>query len=108
MKPIEWLGTSKADLRTLPSDARAEAGYQLDRVQRGLDPEDWKPMTTVGLGVREIRIREDSGAFRVLYLAKLANQVLVLHVFQKTTEKTSLRDIALASKRLKQWKAKYS
>jgi phage-related protein len=71
MKPIEWLGSSKADVRAFPENARIDAGWQLELIQRGDDPDDWKPMQSVGPGVREIRIREASGAFRVIYLATL-------------------------------------
>ena len=74
-------------------------------MQNGLDPDDWKPMKAVGPGVREIRIRDASGAFRVIYMATLADRVLVLHAFQKKTRRTAQRDIELAAKRLKDWKA---
>mgnify|MGYP000256413172 FL=1 len=104
MKLIEWLGSSRADLRAFPEDARLDAGWQLELVQRGEDPDDWKPMKTVGKGVREIRIREASGAFRVIYLAKLEDRVLVLHAFQKKTQATAKKDLDLATRRLKQWK----
>jgi phage-related protein len=75
------------------------AGFQLDQVQHGNEPNDWKPMTSVGAGVREIRIRDAAGAFRVLYLAKLADAVYVLHCFQKKTEKTAKTDLELAKRR---------
>lgn len=104
MKPVTFLGDSLAQLRDFPADARAEAGYQLSEVQRGNDPHDWKPMKTVGAGVREIRIREASAAFRVLYLATLPDRVLVLHAFEKRTQATKQRDIDLAAKRLREWK----
>lgn len=104
MKPITFLGDSLARLRDFPEDARAQAGYQLSEVQRGNDPSDWKPMKTVGAGVREIRIREASGAFRVLYLATLAERVLVLHAFQKKTQATPQKDIDLAARRLRAWR----
>jgi phage-related protein len=52
-----------------------EAGYQMDKVQNGQGPTDWKPMETVGAGVKEIRIQDEAGAFRVIYLAKLAGAV---------------------------------
>ena len=90
------------DIRDFPVSARREAGYQLDQVQQGGDPDDWKPVNTVGQGVREIRIREDSGAFRVIYVAKFVNAVYVLHCFQKKTEQTSKADIDLAAKRYKE------
>ncbi len=69
MKPLPFLGSSLDDLRAFPEAARREAGHQLDRVQRGLDPEDWKPVQTVGGGVREIRVRDQTGAFRLIYVA---------------------------------------
>lgn len=77
------------------------AGFQLGLVQEGQDPDDWKPMTTIGAGVREIRIREASGGFRVIYIAKFESAIFVLHCFQKKTQKTSREDIALATQRLK-------
>ncbi|MGH7038453.1 MAG: type II toxin-antitoxin system RelE/ParE family toxin, partial [Stellaceae bacterium] len=77
-KPVTFLGSSQADLRDFPDDARSEAGHQLDRVQREMEPKDWKPMTIIGPGVKEIRISEESGTFRVFYLAALADRVLVL------------------------------
>ncbi len=104
MKPISFLGDSLARLRTFPDDARSEAGYQLSEVQAGNDPDDWKPMKTVGPGVREIRVREASGAFRVIYLATLPDRVLVLHAFQKKTQQTPRKDIDLAARRLREWK----
>ena len=104
MKQISFLGDSLARLRDFPDDARSEAGHQLGEVQIGNDPDDWKPMKTVGPGVREIRVREKSGAFRVIYLATLPDAVLVLHVFQKKTQATPQKDIELAAKRLRAWK----
>ena len=101
IKPIEFRGSSLDDLRTFPLEARREAGYQLDLVQNGRDPDDWKPMNTVGAGVREIRIRDVVGAFRVIYVAKLADAVYVLHCFQKKTGKTSKPDLDLATRRLR-------
>jgi phage-related protein len=96
MKPVVFLGDSIARLRAFPDGARRDAGFQVDRVQRGLEPDDWKPMKSIGAGVREIRVRDTAGAFRVVYVATLADAVYVLHAFQKKTPKTSARDIALA------------
>jgi len=102
MKPIEFLGDSLDCLREFPKLARREAGFQLDRVQRGLEPFDWKPMTPVGAGVREIRVRDDSEAYRVLYVAKFEDAVYVLHCFQKKSQATPKRDIDLAEKRYRE------
>lgn len=99
LKPIEFRGSALSDLRAFPQTARREAGYQLDQVQQGGTPDDWKPMATVGSGVNEIRIRDETGAFRVLYVAKFARAVYVLHCFQKKTQKTRQEDIALAAAR---------
>ena len=79
MKPVEFLGNSLDSLRGFPKQARRQAGFQLDRVQRGLEPFDWKPMPSVGSGVREIRVRDEAGAYRVLYVAKFEDAVYVLH-----------------------------
>jgi len=101
MRPVVFLGSSLSDLRAFPEAARRDAGFQLDRVQRGLDPEDWKPMPTVGPGVREIRVRDATGAFRVIYVATLAEAVHVLHAFAKKTRRTAQRDLTLAQLRLR-------
>jgi phage-related protein len=98
-KPIEFLGRSLDELRAFPLSARREAGHQLDQVQQGLEPDDWKPMNTIGPGVREIRIRDENGAFRVIYVAKFAEAVYVLHCFQKKTQKTARPDLELAAQR---------
>ncbi len=98
-KPVELLGTSLDDLRAFPPSAKREAGYQIDLVQNGSDPDDWKPMKAVGQGAREIRVRDSDGAFRVIYIAKFADAVYVIHCFQKKTQKTNKADIDLASKR---------
>lgn len=101
-KPVEFLGTSLEDLRGFPLAARREIGHQLDQVQHGRAPDDWKPMNTVGPGVNEIRVRDEAGAFRVLYVAKFADAIFVLHCFQKKTEKTSKADLELAAKRYRE------
>lgn len=102
VKPVEFRGSALADLRAFPVTARREAGYQLDRVQRGLEPDDSKPMNRVGQGVQEIRVSEETGAFRILYVAKFADAVYVLHCFQKKARKTPEKDTALASRRYKE------
>lgn len=96
MKEIIWLGSSYDDLKAFPADAKQNAGFQLHKIQQGGEPNDWKPMTSVGAGVREIRIKAESGAFRVIYVANIGLKIYVLHAFQKKTQKTSPRDIALA------------
>lgn len=99
MKPISFLGNSLESLREFPQDARQDAGYALDQVQRGKQPSDFKPMATVGKGVEELRVWDDAGTYRVIYLARLKEAVYVLHAFQKKTRATSKRDIEIAKSR---------
>jgi len=101
MKKLIWMGSSREDLRVFPRQARREMGYQLENVQEGVDPDDWKPMSTVGSGVREIRVREPSGAFRCIYLATRPEGIYILHCFQKKTQKTSRQDLNLAARRFR-------
>ncbi len=102
MKPIVFVGDSLKRLREFPEDARHDAGYQLDKVQRGQTPDDCKPMPAIGKGVEEIRIWDDSGTYRVIYTARLREAVYVLHAFQKKTQATSKRDVDVARQRLAQ------
>lgn len=101
MKDIRFCGRSLEVLRGFAADAKREAGYQLDRVQRGLEPTDWKPMPSIGSGVREIRIMHE-GQYRIIYVAKFADTVCVLHAFQKKTQKTRKQDIDAAKQALRQ------
>ena len=98
-KAIFWVGTSLEDIRRFPADARRIAGHQLHLVQEGLDPIDWKPMTSVGSGVYELRIRTRL-EHRVFYVAKLSDGIYVLHAFEKRTRKTPQSDIELSRSRL--------
>lgn len=95
------MGTSLADLRAFPATAKQEAGTDLRLVQHGVDPRDWKPMPSVGAGVREIRNRTADGAFRVLYVVENATDVYVLHAFQKKTQGTPKKDLSKARSRYK-------
>ena len=101
-RKIKFCGNSRANLRSFPEDARREAGQQLFQVQMGGDPDDWKTMDSVGPGVREIRIRDEGGIFRVMYVAKFSDAIFVLHCFQKKTQKTAPGDLALAKRRYKE------
>jgi len=102
LKPITFHGDALERLRDFPADARQQAGHELYRVQDGREPDDWKPMATIGPGVREIRVRDASGAFRVIYVASLPDAIHVLHAFQKKTQRTAKRDLDIASTRLRQ------
>ena len=83
MKPVDFCGNALDALRAFPDNARREAGYQIDKVQNGQDPNDWKPMASIGAGVKEIRIRDEAGSFRVIYLAKLADAYLCCTVSKR-------------------------
>ncbi len=103
-KPVTFHGDSLERVRDFPDEARREAGHELYQVQKGYDPSDWKPMPTIGAGVREIRIRDAVGAYRVIYIATFADAVHVLHAFEKKTQRTARRDLELAAARLRQIK----
>lgn len=100
MKEIYFLGDSLECIRAFPSEIKQQAGYQMHRIQNGEMPIDFKPMKTIGSGVIEIRLRDESGAYRIIYTAKIQNKIYVLHAFQKQTQKTAKQDIELAKKRL--------
>ena len=96
---IRWVGPAYDDLLAFPDESRRHAGFQLGKVQAGLDPDDWKPFEEVGAGTREIRIRESGGIFRGMYVAKFEEAVYVLHCFRKKTQATRKQDKAIAEAR---------
>jgi phage-related protein len=101
MKKLLWVGSSLQDLRAFPEDARRIAGHELHLVQQGLEPDDWKPMTSVGPGVQELRIHTDM-EHRVLYVAKFEEGIYVLHAFAKKRQQAALRDLDLARERYRE------
>ncbi len=101
MKPLEFLGTSLDDMREMPASVRHAIGLDLMRVQYGGTPADFKSMPAVGSGAYEIRVRDASGAFRAIYVAKFGDAIYVLHAFQKKTQKTSKADLDIARARYK-------
>ena len=102
MRPLRFLGDSLKCLRDFPEDARHDVGYQLDKVQRGDQPDDFKPMPAIGKGVEEIRVSDPSGAYRVIYLARRAEAVYVLHAFHKKAQATPRKDLEIAKGRFRQ------
>jgi phage-related protein len=104
LKPVTFHGDSLDRVRDFPADARRQAGHELHQVQKGVDPSNWKPMPSIGAGVREIRVRDATGAYRVIYIATLPDAIHVLHAFQKKTRRTAKRDLDIASARLRQLK----
>jgi phage-related protein len=101
MKRIFFLADTLDQIRSFPLNVRKDLGTELRRVQRGIEPMDWKPMRTIGAGVREIRVRDATGAFRVIYVLSRADAIYVLNAFQKKTQKTPKHELALAALRLK-------
>src|SRR6266481_3265149 len=101
MKLLKFIGSSEDDLSEFPKEAKGAAGHELWQIQLGLMPSDWKPMLTVGAGAYEIRVHV-LGEWRVIYVAKFADTVYVLHAFQKKTGKTRQADIELARKRYRE------
>lgn len=95
------MGGSREDVRWFPETTQDFLGFELYRVQCGFDPRNWKPMTGIGTGVKEIRVRDKAGIFRMIYLATRPEGVYVLHCFQKKTQRTSRADLELATKRFK-------
>jgi len=95
------MGSSLKDTKDFPINAKKEAGYQLSKVQNGLNPDNWKPMKTVGSGAREICIECDNGWFRIFYVAKFQGHIYVLHAFKKKTNATPPSDIKIGRDRYK-------
>ena len=101
MKPLRFVGSSLDDMRDFPAEARRAAGFELHAVQRGLMPSDFKPMLHVGPGAYELRLHVQ-GEWRVIYVAKFADGIYVLHAFRTKTQKTRVEDIELAARRYRQ------
>lgn len=99
LKDVYWVGSSLEELKRLPVNVVRMTGYQLHLVQMGMEPGDWKPMKTIGQGVKEIRIRESKNAYRIIYVVIRSDGIYVLHAFQKTTKTTSQKNINLAKRR---------
>ncbi len=100
-KPLYWIGKSLEDVRRFPAEARRIVGHQLHRVQQGLEPNDWKPMPSVGSGVYELRVRT-RGAYRLFYVVKFEEGIYVLHAFRKKAQRTRPADIELGKQRLRE------
>ena len=99
IKDVIFEGDSLEQIQAFPDRARQRAGYEVYLVQIGKDPTSWKPFSSIGFGVREIRIVAGL-QYRVIYVAKFADKVHVLHAFRKKSQKTKNSDINIARKRL--------
>ena len=105
MKDVVLLGAADDDLRAFPPVARQRAGYQIYRLQAGLEPVDWKPMSSIGAGCREIQVRDEGGAYRVFYVASVGDAIYVLHCFEKKSQRTAKGDLDIGKARYKQMQA---
>ena len=105
MKRVRFMGSAKEDLSAFPKSARTRAGHELFMVEVGREPDDWRSMPAIGPGACEIRVTDGAGAFRVVYVAKFADAVYVLHAFQKRTRKTAPADLELARRRYREARA---
>jgi phage-related protein len=99
---VVWEGDSLDVLRSFPKAIRAEFGADIFRLQRGQRPLDFKPMKSVGLGVFELRQRDDRGWYRIIYLSRVGDTIYMLHSFVKKSAKTSSNDLKIAEGRLKE------
>lgn len=102
MKDVKFVGSALDDLRAFPKSPRQDMGRQINRIQQGNEPLDWKPIKSVGPGVREIRIRDEGNNYRCMYVTNLGQSVYVLHVFMKKSQKTLSKDIEIAKSRFKE------
>lgn len=98
-KPIFWEGSAYRDLLGFCAKVRRMAGFQLGKLRAGQEPDDWKPLEEIGQGVEEIRLRDASGIYRLIYIARFDEAIYVLHCFQKKTQKTRQRDKMIAQAR---------
>lgn len=106
MSTLYWCGSSLDDIRSFPKPAKISLGRELDRLERGSMPSDFKPLKNLGkgiTGVYEIRTREDGDIFRVAYVAKFGNDVVVLHCWQKKSEQTADSDKKTIVKRYQEF-----
>jgi len=102
MKRALFLADSRDVISRFPAEVRRKVGFQIEKVQGGRDPDDWKPMPSIGRGVREIRERDNTGAYRVIYVASFPTAVYILHAFQKKAQETPKRDLDLAATRFRE------
>ena len=95
-KDLAFFQAAYDTYKKFPEHIQDDGGYQLDQLQRGLEPADFKPLIRVGSGAYELRLDDETNEYRVVYVAKLDNKVWVLHAFQKKTRTTRDSDIESA------------
>ena len=111
LKPVEWIGSSRDDLRDFPEDVQQIMGFALYRAQLGKKHPDAKPLKGFkGAGVLEIVENFDGDTYRAVYTVKFEGIVYILHAFQKKSKsgiKTPKHNIDLVVRRLKNAHEKY-
>lgn len=100
-KDLDWRGTSLDDIKKFPTEVKKDVGFELHKIQNGHNPTHFKAVNRWGAGVIEIKIKDDDGEYRVVYVAKFAEAVYVLHAFQKKTQQTSPKDVSTIVERYK-------
>ena len=107
MKELFWYPACKTDFDNFPPEVQQDLGYQLHLLQSGHTPDDFKPLKSLDKeisGVFELRYRDENDIFRVAYVAKFDNVIVVLHSWQKKTQRMSKNDLDLIVKRYKEVK----
>ena len=103
LKPVEWVGSSKADLKCFPGLLQGRMGFAICRAQLGLRHRDAKPLKGFGSGVVEVVARHDGDTFRAVYTVRFEGAIYVLHAFQKKAKRgiaTPKQELDLVRRRL--------
>jgi phage-related protein len=103
-RPLEWVGSSRDDLRGFPDDVQDHIGFALYQAQLGSKHRDAKPLTGLGSGILEVVSDFDANSYRAVYLVRFRDAVYVLHAFQKKSKRgiaTPKAEIDLVKRRLK-------
>jgi phage-related protein len=98
---IAWEGDSKEVISSFPDAVRSNLGFDLRLLQEGQQPTDYRPMSSVGPGVFELRDQDERAWYRVIYLSRVHGVIHVLHCFEKRSRETPMREINTARQRLK-------
>ncbi len=106
MSDLYWCGSSLGDLRAFPKSAKISLGREIDRLEHGALPINYKPLKSLGkgiTGVYEIRTSDDGKIYRVAYVAKFGDDIVILHCWNKKTQTTSESDKKLIVKRYREF-----
>jgi phage-related protein len=98
---IAWEGDSKEVLSSFPDEAKQNLGFDLRLLQQGQQPTDYRPMTSIGPGVFELRDQDERAWYRLIYLSRVRDVIHVLHCFEKRSRETPIKEINVVRQRLK-------